>query len=519
MPLNKRSLFLVAISILVAMPVFSQENQIIHLNNQVYRYVKLLQQRGHLAELNPTKLPYNRGEVIESLRTMEKEGLGSSERFWVDSIEEELGYDNSENKNDFYLHGLFEPGIDMNNTIGKEGIRPQADKAYFLPYAPLRLYMEKSGLAAQLGGSHNLFNYYDRRGESAQSRIYLRSEDFYVGYRNSFIFVYAGRYKHLWAPHGETSVLLGTNAHSFNNLDITLGNDRFKVTGFFGELENISENGSFEGFGARDGIQRYLALHRIDVKITEKLRIGYFDGFLYSGKSVSPRLNYLVPTNFFHFERANNPDDDQFNYFFGGFIWGQIGKITTNFQLMLDDIVINNPDPAIVEKPTFAITHSIYAAALFDNIDLGYESEFISYQTYNTDQAEGRYLYLNRGIANQFTDYIFFKTYLNIHAHQWVRGLTITPSIQYLLQGEQEINQTFVGTFEPIDIILTGTEEKTSRFELASFYNPVPWFWLDSRLGYNYTNDINHIPGNTDSRFTYRFELGLRFKLDGYSDK
>jgi hypothetical protein len=34
-------------------------------------------------------------------------------------------------------------------------------------------------------------------------------------------------------------------------------------------------------------------------------------------------------------------------------------------------------------------------------------AEMVSSQSYNTDQAQGRYLYLGRGIATQFNDYVF----------------------------------------------------------------------------------------------------------------
>ncbi|HBQ60564.1 MAG TPA: hypothetical protein DD671_13315 [Balneolaceae bacterium] len=517
-------LFCTVLLLMGTKQVSAQENQIIHLNNNVYTYVKNLQQRGHFSALNPTKLPYTRGAIDEGLRQIDRSMLSRTERFWYDQIEQEAGIP-QDNESETYLYGMLEGGFDMNNTLSADGLRPQDEEFYFIPNGASNLYGEKDGFAAQLGLRHDLFYDLDRFGETALSRFYVRSEDYYLGYNSDFFQAYVGKYQNLWAPYGEASTILSDNARSFDRLNISVGPDWFKVSGIFGELDNLGRDGSFDRNGKNriNGTKRYIALHRIDIQILDNLRVGYFDGFIYSSGSSVPSLRYISPMNVFFFDRNTNPDNDEFNALFGGQIWWQYQNMTFNAQAMIDDIVIKDGRlETEIEPTTFAITNSINISKVTDILDVGYEAEFIAYQTYNTDQAEGRYLYLRRGIANQYTDYAYVSGYARIHAHKWLSGLTLTPRISYLAQGEQEINQDFIDRYpngEVIDVILTGTEEKRSRLSLDALYNPIPEFWVDASLGYNYTRDLGHVSGQTNSRITARLEVGFRLDLDSFSFK
>lgn len=498
----------------------AQQNQIIHLNNNVYIYIKSLQQRGYFTELNPSKLPYTRGEVNSGLNRIDADELSSTEAFWYQQIDREVGY-SEDNDVDTYLYGMIEGGFEMNNTLSPDGLRPQAQKFFFLTNLASNLYGEHAGFGAQLGLRHNLFYDYDRIGENALSRYYGRSEDYYLGYNSDFFQAYVGKYQNLWALYGEASTMISDNARSFDRIDITVGPEWFKVSGIFGELDNLGKDGTFErGSKNRiDGTKRYLALHRIDLKVTDNFRLGYFDGFIYSSESSVPSLRYISPMNLFFFDRNTNPVNDEFNALFGGLVWAQYRNVTFNLQAMIDDIVIKEGKlENEIEPVTFAITNSVNFSGITDMLDIGYEAEFVAYQTYNTDQAEGRYLYLKRGIANQHNDYAYGSVYAKIHAHKWVNGLTITPRLSYLAQGELEINENeFIDRYpngEVIDMILTGTEEKMSRISLDALYNPIPQFWIESSLGYNYTNDYEHVSGQTSSRITAKLLAGFRLSLD-----
>lgn len=496
----------------------AQHAQIVPVDNHAYKYIKLLQQRGFLSQLNPTEFPYNRGEIQVALDNVDQNEFSDTDKFWARQIRDEVGYSSQEDE--IYLYGMLEGGFDLNNTLNGNGLRPQAHKPFFIPNGASNLYAEKDHFAAQMGLRHNLFYDMDRRGINSLSRYYVRNEDYFIGFNSDFVDIYAGRYENLWAPYGETSTVLGTNPRSYDHLSISLEHSWFSLSSIFAELDNLGKDGTFERGGKNliDGTKRYLAIHRIDLKINDGLRLGFFDGFIYSSQNSVPSLKFMSPVNFFFFERNTNPLNNEFNAFFGGMIWGHYRNVTANLQLMIDDIVIKEGKLRTeIEPTTFALTYSTNFSGITDFMDAGIETEFVAYQTYNTDQAEGRYLFLNRGIANQFTDYAYGNLYVKLHAHKWISGLTIEPSFSYLAQGEQEINQDFVDRYpngEVIDVILSGTEEKMSRVNLNLFYNPIPEFWIESNIGYNYLSNKNHILGNSESRITASFEAGFRLSID-----
>lgn len=508
-------------SVLLSTKGIAQQNQLLHLNNKVYVYIKNMQLRGYLPELNPTKLPYTRGEVDKALRNLNTKKLSRVEQFWYNQIRKEAAVSQKTNI-DIYVDGLLEGGFDLNNTLSSNGLRPQAEDLFFLPNGALQLYAEKDKFAGQIGLRHDLFYDQDRYGLNTLGRMYVRSEDYYIGYQGEFLQVYMGRYDNLWAPYGEISTILSDNPSSFDHINITAGNSWFQASGVFGELDNLGKDGTFERRGNNliNGTKRFLALHRIDIKILDGLRFEYFDGFVYSSQNSIASLKYINPFNVFFFERNSNPKNDEFNAFFGGSIWAHYGKATFNLQFMLDDIVIKNWKlKNDIEPSTFAVTNSLHLSGITDFMDLGYEAEVVAYQTYNTDQAEGRYLFLKRGIANQFTDYVYISGYVKFHAHTLLKGMTITPRFSYLAQGEQEINQPFVRTYpngQTIDMLLSGTEERTSRVSMDLLYNPMPEFWVNAAVGYNYLTDKGHILGRTGSRLTARLEVGFRVNLDSY---
>ena len=70
----------------------------------------------------------------------------------------------------------------------------------------------------------------------------------------------------------------------------------------------------------------------------------------------------------------------------------------------------------------------------------------VSAQSYNTDQAQGRYLYLGRGIATQFNDYVFGEFRTQLFPGNKLQAMRITSYVGGLLQGEQVIDKEFIGS-------------------------------------------------------------------------
>ncbi|MBO6622598.1 MAG: hypothetical protein JJ892_06845 [Balneola sp.] len=517
MKVNKKPILIVLLLCLIQVVTFAQNNQVLHLNRAVYQDISYLQKSGYLLALNPTNLPYKTGEVSAAMSEIKVDELSRLEKFWYDRVNKELTVNNKKiDQGDIYTVGILEGGFDLNNTVEKDGIREADDIVLFMPNGALMGYAEKGNISVQLGLAHDLYYDKERFGYNTLSRTFVRSEDYYIGYNSNFFSANIGRFNYLWAPYGETSTVITDNTRSFDNISFDIGPEWFKVSSIYGELDNLSTNGIFERRNLFEGIKRNIALHRIDLKISDKLRLTYFDGFIQSGNNLSLSLRYLSPVNFFFFERNSYPANEQFNAFFGGNIWSQFGNITFNLQLFLDDIIINSPDNS-QEPTTLAITNSLYWSEFLPSLSIGYELEMIGYQTYNTDQAEGRYLYAGRGIATQNNDYILGKLFLKYHFTGRYQGLSLEPKFEFLAQGEQNINQEFVESYpngEIVELFVTGIPEYTKRASLGIEYDPNPYFWLNAEIGANFTKNPNHIQNQSDSKITFRLESGFRISVE-----
>ena len=139
-----------------------------------------------------------------------------------------------------------------------------------------------------------------------------------------------------------------------------------------------------------------------------------------------------------------------------------------------------------------------------------------TYQLYNTDQAEGRYLYLGKGIASQFNDFIFSEFKVDYFADLKIEGLRISPYIGLLKQGEQIINQPFSSTYpngDEFEYVLTGVVEDTYRFAVDLEYYLKQNLWLKTDLGLNVVQNKANRKGVNEQRFNGMIELGFRLSF------
>ena len=459
-----------------------------------------------MEDLNPTRIPYTRQEIQTALSQIKDSDLPSTELEWVEKLRShfDVVLDTSRTSNDFKYGLQFEGGLAASNSDSLMPLRDLDSKGYMYSNGTLTGYMEKGNFIAHMGIRHDLFYDRDPIGIDATRRLYMRSQDAYLGFQNDYLKVYLGRFQNHWAPYGRSSVILSNNARSFDQINITFGNEVFSFRSLLGELDNMNAAGFFTGDDPAVGAKlRYLAAHRFDWRIVPNIRLSFFESVLYSGPSSSVSLKYLNPLHSLFFVLANRPQNNEGNLLIGGSLWMQfIDRLTIQTQFMLDDIDVENNN----ERTTFSWFTSVDVANVFSNVDLGLETEAVAYQTYNPEQPEGRYLYLKRGIATQFNDYVYLSLFSNIYS----KDLRITPRIAFLWQGEQEINQPLIkrnpdGSL--IDIILTGLPEKRIRPSLELFYRPFETLTLSLDAGYTMAEDLHHLPGNSESGFSGMIEI------------
>ncbi|MEQ8523059.1 capsule assembly Wzi family protein [Gracilimonas sp.] len=509
----KGALLTVIIS-LISVSLYAQDSRILTLSDYTYEYIQRLQHRGKMLDLDPTVLPYSYGQVKQSINKIDEERLSANEKIWLNFIKERV---NLNNLADNEIGGEFSASPVLSDTERLDPINPLNQNLYVYPAATVTGYMEKQNFVGQFSFRHDYYYDQDPDGIDAAKRLFIRAEDSYAGYQKGDIRIMLGRYNHHWGKYGEASSIISTNARSFDHLNISFGGKYFSFQSIIGELNDISENDVFVGETYfEDGSKnRFLSLHRLNFHPLPNLRFSFFEAILYSGNNAGLSLKYSNPLLAHVFVSDNLPWDDTNNLLFGGMVWTQFKNITLNGQLLIDDFehTTNEGEPV-----TFTFLSSLSYAPKSSALNLNLEFEAVAYQTYNTDQAEGRYLYLNRGIGTPTNDYIKVKVYPEFFLDQHVKGLMAAPYVTYYSKGEQVINQDFNRRNSDgsiIDLILTGQEENTVRGGLHVLYQPNSKFWFELDTGYNHVANYNNVAGITQQRLVTILKAGFRLGLYG----
>ena len=461
-------------------------NRLLPTNDSAYEYILRLQRRGHLLDLNPTALPYQWREITDALNHVDTTQLNRSERHWIDILQSRF---QSQEVSDDRIHvgSSMMAALDILNTERINVVRPIGNDMKLYWHASLAsAYLEAGSGVAEFSVTHSNFYDQDPDGIDSALRLLARSEHSYIGFNQRWISAYVGRWNLHWGPIGEESTIISDNARSRDQIFLRLGGRRASVTAILSELDSATDGRYYTGRAADDSVKfestrRFHAAHRWDFRPSRKFMISFMESALYSGPSSSISLKYLNPVNPFVFVVDNVPKNDDNNGFLAGLLWAQLNRWTIQGQLMVDDLRLqSNTGP---ETITFALTGSaVYA---LPNADIMFTLETVSSRAYNAPQTEGQYIFLNRGIATQFSDYVHSSLSAEFYLDHRVRGLRMQPKIDVLYQGERDMRQPFPKNSEVIQNLLDGEVNRTMRASMSMMYQPVHWWWIGIDAGYN----------------------------------
>ncbi|MEL7362090.1 MAG: capsule assembly Wzi family protein [Bacteroidota bacterium] len=540
--------------LLLAPTVLAQPARLVTPDDWAAHYIERLQRRGHLLELNPTLLPYREADLRDALDALDPKSLSRTEQGWVDLLRDR--YDGKRPDSDAVQIGLLtgagglsttndrldplrfldvsalpdpaplpegEP-LDVDALPGDERaardlarlVNPGVQAGPFRFHYSLHLnaWMAYGDVIAQTGGQANSVLNEDSDGLDVVLRRVSRVEDSYVGYGGKRVGLYVGRYAQHWGIPGQTALLLSDNPRTFDQIGLRLGGERFSLHSTIGELDSVTDDGRFTGrigdrFRNETGFRRYLAAHRFDWRPTKHFGLAFMEAIVYSGPNASLSPKFFNPASLFLLLVDNTPKNDENNGFAAGLIWGQIGKLTLQGQLLLDDLdVLNASEPASV-----ALAGTATLAGVRPWLDLGLEADAVSGRAYNTEQPEGRYLFAQRGLGTQFSDYLRLAIWGEAYADAFVPGLMVQPRAEVLLQGIRDPRQPYP-TDEEAPTLLDGTLERTVRLATRVRYQPLPNAWIRADLGVNLVGNENNVEGVNRTRFVGIVEAGVSVQLE-----
>ena len=532
-----------------------QDSRVLSLyDRQSYEYIQQLQDRGHLLELHPTDMPYRYDELHEALEGVTEYEFSGVQAQWIRHLRDRIGLNASEKPVLDLRGGSY---LQVNNSERDHMYRPSDDIAYVWPMIELAPGIRYQGWVVQ---AHARFEYYEDRnidGLDAVNRFWVRNEETYVGYSNEFLEVYGGRVLNHWGVYGQSSGLVSDHSVTYDQVKINVGTKHLQLSSVMGYLDNLKSDDVFNGDTRWDplSVKRYLFAKRLDWRPREYLMFSYRESLIFSGWDAVPQPKYMFPGYIGFFQADNAPQNDFINYLTGIAFWGQFGGgrvhgdgfaksgaksgaksqsssqniLTLHTEVIIDDVIFFRERRGIDERSNFNVFFNAAYALSQRPLTLQLNAEMVSSQSYNTDQAQGRYLYLGRGIATQFNDYVFgeFRTQLFLDGK--LQGLRVSPYLGGLLQGEQVIDKEFIGSpltqkdkdpdeLEPVpDFVLSGVVQETFRAGVEwVYYSPAErgWkkgWWLRGDVGLNVMRNLGNVVGNDQTRPVGMIELGVQF--------
>lgn len=503
----------------------AQENRLVNTQSWQYEYIKRLQQRGYLLQLNPTDLPYARKDITEALSTIDPQELNAIEKRWYELLSDRFK-DRPANVDSMRVGGFISGGAKRSSSGRLNVIDPGGEAKPILPRVELQGYLEWQNWIGQAGVTFDWFYDVDPVGLDLARRLYMRSEEAYVGYNSEFIDLYVGRFNNHWSVYERQGAFLTDNPRSFDQIQLKFGTSKLSFSSIFGEMDNMRSDGTFTGRSYELGaFRRYLFLHRLDWSPVSNLKLSFIEGELYFSQTASISMRNLMPLHFIFFESHNAPMNNNSNMMIGGSIWYQTGSWTFYLQGMIDDLVVENREELRQDDnlipTTYTINSSITVADVANSFDLGLEADLVSANTYRSNRYQDQWTYAQRGLATNFSDYIRTKLYGTFYPN-WMQGLTVEPSITAYYKGVGDLRDLRTSTNpdgSQIPGILSGTVERTWRPSLHLRYQPVGIklgdpsndirlnFWMDADMGINFVDNYQNVEGASNRRFIGLFRL------------
>ncbi len=481
-----------------------QASPFIPLGDPAYEGIRSLQTRNLLLNLSPTAQPYTYREVATALSRLEANGLGAAVRGLVEYLEDTVRPFVTEAEIGFSVEGGTH--VTNNGRLDPLRILPGGDVVY--PTLAGELHWNDGPFIAQAGFRGDLYWDSDPDGLDSVGRLYLRNDENYVGVMTPKAALLVGRIATHWGPTSGPGLLLSDNARSFDALHLRLGSGSVSLRSVIGELDSITGDGRFTGTAGDDSVasgseRRWMMAHRLDWKISPRLRISFMEAALFSGAGTGLSLKYLNPAQFLVLAVDNRPKNDENNALLALGVWAQLGAWTVQSQILVDDFDVVFGD----EPGSFAATLSL-DRPVRPNLDFRARVEIVASRTYNTFQPEGRWMYLNRGLATQFSDYIVSDVSLVWFGRSG--RLRLEPHVTALWQGERDLRDPYRFD-DSFRTILVGTVERTIRFALSARYQIAGRGFARVDAGINTQQNVDHQVGESRVRGVVTGAIGIRW--------
>jgi hypothetical protein len=212
-----------------------------------------------------------------------------------------------------------------------------------------------------------------------------------------------GRQRVSWGPT-PVNLSLSRSVDPLDQLSFTYSKGRLSFNFMFARLDNTRPDSSdYLRLADRDfeNDNRYLVGHRLDLRLHNRLCVGFFETVVYGGEGRPPELYYLNPLQFFHAAQLNENEDD--NTILGGdFTWLPVTGAALYGQFIVDDLQVDKSEQSDQEPDEVGFMFGAVKTGKIGTLlpDLRVEYTMLTNRTYHQSDPKNRYLYRNRIIGH-----------------------------------------------------------------------------------------------------------------------
>jgi hypothetical protein len=301
-------------------------------------------------------------------------------------------------------------------------------------------------------------------GETALAAI------FYTGAKATVTF---GRLRPVWGPR-PVNLVLSETADPLDLLAASYTTGRLAFHFLFARLDKSRPDSldlvRFPGYSFADN--RYLAAHRLDIKLHRRLRVGLTETIVFGGEGRSPELYYLNPLQVFHAAQVNEKVDD--NTILGFDFTALPGRGTVLYgQVIVDDAQIDNQSQGDQEPAEWGLLAGLFKAGKIGSLvpDVRVEYVRLTNRTYHQLHPRNRYLYHDKPLGHPLGP---DADSLAVTARFWPNRMLWTEfELAYRRHGEGSLLKPWdepwmVATGEYHEPFPTGVVEKTTAVAIRA---------------------------------------------------
>ncbi len=313
----------------------------------------------------------------------------------------------------------------------------------------------------------------------------------FINYEGKNLDIIAGRFSSNWG-YGINSLVLSSTACPMDAFSAKIHKGRIFFTYQIGQLQRLSYSISPDQFE-----NRYFSGHRLDLRISNNLHLGFFETIVYGGVGRNIEFAYINPFMFFHSNQLNDNVDD--NVFLGfDFALFLKSRHKLSGQVLIDDYQIESDNPGDKEPNEVGLDLKWRSIDVIKNIDFELEYLRITNRTYNQPRSLNRYENRGKLIGHEFG---CDGDRLSISAIKWFDYLQrMTFNLSYQRKGKGNYNDPWSTPWDENpnyqESFPSGAVEGKWNANLQFTGYLHKYGYLDLNVGLEFVDNFSHIIGN-----------------------